>query len=102
MGFLACLGRHGARDRARSRTPLVPAMDHRPAPTHVFAILRIDAGPEDLAQRITVKEVVASFALAESEVVRLDALNAPKGRRYIMQVTRLYAPGTSAGSRTPA
>jgi hypothetical protein len=73
----------------------------RPAPTHVYAIVRIDSGFADLADRITVKEVVTTATLAEAEVARLNALSAAKGCQYIMQLTRLYAVGTSAGSRTP-
>lgn len=72
----------------------------RPYPTQVYAVVRIDDWRTELDHRITVKEVVTSATLAESEVARLNALNATNGSRYIMQVTRLYAPGTSAGSRT--
>ena len=54
----------------------------------------------DLADRITVKEVVTTAALAESEAARLNDLNGDKICDYIVRLTRLYSPGTSAGSNT--
>ena len=72
----------------------------RPPPVHVYAVLRIDEGSAELADRINVKEVVTSAALAESEAARLNRLNGDKGCKYIVRLTRLYATGTSAGSNT--
>jgi len=46
------------------------------------------------------KEVVTTAALAESEAARLNRLNGDKSCEYIVRLTRLYSPGTSAGSKT--
>lgn len=58
---------------------------------HLFAILRYDnqdpACPID--QRITVKKIVTTAEYAESEVIRLNQLNADKGAFYFYQITRL-------------
>ena len=51
--------------------------------------------PED---RVTVKEVVCSQALAEAEVARLNALTEGKDVRYWWQATRLFPEGRSAGT----
>jgi hypothetical protein len=67
----------------------------------VFAILRWDGflGSDTAPQgRVTVKEVVRSQALAEAEVVRLNALNEDKGAHYWWQTTRLFPQGQSAGT----
>jgi hypothetical protein len=66
----------------------------------VYAVLRYDGflGSEVLPEHaITVKEVVWSLELAESEVARLNALQEDKGVRYWWQCTRLYPEGSAAG-----
>ena len=62
-----------------------------------FAILRADrylvrAGLVDWPEAITVKEIVASQALAEAEVARLNAGVNPGDRIYFWQYTRLQSP----------
>ena len=72
---------------------------------HAFAIVRVDGPldlnqPEDIANRIMVKEIVGTQALAEAEVARLTQLNADKGCVYFWQITRLVgdlAHGDSKG-----
>ena len=54
-----------------------------------------------LEHQVTVKEVLWSLELAEAEVARLNQLNADKGCRYVWQATRLFEPGTSAGTDAP-
>lgn len=72
----------------------------------VWAVLRYDeynGGDLDHAIKyhaITVKEIVRSQEVAEAEVERLNELNADKGSRYWCCWTRLYPPGTSAGTDT--
>lgn len=73
----------------------------RPFLTQVYAVLRFDPEMPSLEHQVTVKEVLSSQELAEAEVARLNALNAAKGCRYSWQATRLFAPGTSAGSNDP-
>jgi hypothetical protein len=82
--------------------PVVPnePPSRRPPPTHVYAVLRIDDSEGNLADRITVKEVVTTAALAESEAARLNQLNGSKSCEYVVRLARLYSPGTSAGSNT--
>lgn len=65
---------------------------------HVFAIVRFDRflKPEN---SFTVKEIVRTEDDAESEVKRLNELNADKDCGYFWQTTRLFPPGTSAGKR---
>ena len=58
----------------------------------VFAVLRVDEflGPDTpLENRVTVKEVVRTLEIAESEVKRLTRLNSGKRCRYFWQATRL-------------
>jgi hypothetical protein len=66
---------------------------------HVYAIVRFDRFQEVSEQSFTVKEVVGTQAIAESEVRRLNEINADKECTYFWQTTRLFPPGTSAGSR---
>jgi hypothetical protein len=54
-----------------------------------FAIIRIDLDVRDDEDRVTVKRVVRSQQLAESEVARLNGVNADKGCRYFWQYTRI-------------
>ena len=54
-----------------------------------------------LEHQVTVKEVVWSLELAEAEVARLNKLNADKRCRYVWQATRLFEPGSSAGTDAP-
>jgi len=72
----------------------------RPTPEQRYAIVRVDL--EDAAEiqddLISVKEVVSSQSLAEAEVKRLNELNSDRGCHYFACPTRLFAPGTSAGS----
>jgi hypothetical protein len=83
--------------RQRPRVQHVVVSKHRherfrPA----YAVVRIDG--YDIAgvpkeSLITVKEVWLSPEQAESEVVRLNALNADKSAHYFMQYTRLQRDG---------
>ncbi|HKG45094.1 MAG TPA: hypothetical protein VKB02_00080 [Pyrinomonadaceae bacterium] len=58
--------------------------------TPVYAVVRIDDYPTDkLENNITIKEIVWSLEEAESEVARLNELNASKGCRYFCLYTRL-------------
>jgi hypothetical protein len=66
-----------------------------------FAILRYDGfhgadAPVEIT--VTVKEVVRSQSIAETEVARLNALNAHNNVRYWWQYTRLFPAGTSAST----
>jgi hypothetical protein len=70
-----------------------------------FAIVRLDKylvreGVVDWAMAITVKEVVASQAMAESEVARLNSGVDPEDRVYFWQYTRLQAPFESEATET--
>lgn len=65
---------------------------------HVFAIVRFDRFLS-LENAFTVKEIVRTEEDAESEVKRLNEVNADKDCTYFWQTTRLFPPGTSAGSR---
>lgn len=70
----------------------------------VFAVLRWDGfhGPDVRPEvAVTVKEVVRSRKLAESEVARLNA-QAGEGVRYWWQHTRLFPTGRSAGGADAA
>jgi len=67
----------------------------------VYAVLRYDNfqgtnAPVEVT--VTVKEVVRSQTIAETEVARLNALNAHKNVRYWWQYTRLFTQGESASS----
>ena len=68
--------------------------------TPAFAIVRVDDFHEaevSLEERISIKEVVATQALAEDEVARLTKLSAAKGCRYFWQHTRVLQPFESRG-----
>jgi DNA-binding PadR family transcriptional regulator len=63
----------------------------------VYAIVRIDRYVSNSADSITVKEIVRSQAIAESEVERLNRINADKECLYFWQATRLFPADRSAG-----
>ena len=69
---------------------------------HVWVILRADLflHPADpsLETLITAKEVVRSEELAKREVARLNSLHPEGDVRYWFTISRLFPPGTSAGS----
>lgn len=67
--------------------------------THVWAIVRHDSEMTEPEHQFTVKEVVHDPELARLEAERLNRVNAGKPCRYFVQLTRLFAPGTSAGTR---
>ena len=58
----------------------------------LYAVFRIDevagASVENMAERITVKEVVLTMEEADAEVERLNDLNRKKGCRYFWQSTK--------------
>jgi hypothetical protein len=58
-----------------------------------FAIVRTDEYVEKDEDRFTVTRVVWDFAFAESEVRRLNELNADRGARYSWQATRVQRRG---------
>ena len=61
-----------------------------------FAIVRVDEFLDAVVacrERITVKEIVWTRQAAESEVARLNALNANKGAEYFWQTTRVEPVG---------
>ena len=47
---------------------------------------------------ITVTKIVLSQEVAESEVARLNTLNADKGAKYFWQTTHLYHDGYDRGN----
>jgi hypothetical protein len=54
-----------------------------------YAIIRVDLDMNDDESRFTVKRIVWSEDLAETEVRRLSELNADKRCRYFSQYTRV-------------
>ena len=60
--------------------------------------MRYDFETTEPEHRFTVKAVVHDPELARLEAERLDRVNAGKRCRYFVQHTRLFAPGTSAGT----
>lgn len=59
---------------------------------HAYAIIRADLFHDDevpIDLKITVKKILASEVDAESEMVRLNALNGSKGCYYFWRVTRI-------------
>ena len=56
---------------------------------HVYAIVRYDRFADSPENSFTVKEIVRSQAVAESEVNRLNEVNAGKDCTYFWQTTRL-------------
>lgn len=60
----------------------------------VFAVIRVDGGSfADVADSITVKEILPTLEQAVAEVERLNKLNADKGCRYLWQTTRYLPQG---------
>lgn len=66
----------------------------------VFAIVRVDADMLEPENQFTVTKVVRSESFAASEAARLNALNASKGARYFVQVTRLVNEVTDGEAST--
>jgi len=66
---------------------------------HVYAIVRCDHFVQSSESSFTVKEIVRTQAIAESEVKRLNEVNAAKNCTYFWQTTRLFPQGTAAGNR---
>ena len=73
----------------------------RKARDHVWAVVRFDSFQTEPENQFTIKEVVWSAELARAEAERLNRLNAGKGSRYFVQLTRLFPPGESAGGCQP-
>jgi len=71
----------------------------RQASEHVYAIVRFDRFVQSSEDSFTVIEIVGAQAIAESEVKRLNEVNADKDCAYFWQTTRLFPPGASAGNR---
>ena len=74
-------------------------VDARPPSEHVYAIVRFDRFVQSSEDSFTVKEIVGTRAIAESEVKRLNEVNAEKDCTYFWQTTRLFPLGSSAGNR---
>lgn len=66
---------------------------------HVYAIVRFDRDMRSWENSFTVKEIVRTQDIAESEVKRLNEVNANKDCLYFWQTTRLFPSGTAAGNR---
>ena len=66
---------------------------------HVYAIVRFDRAMQSWENSFTVKEIVRTQDIAESEVKRLNELNADKDCLYFWQTTRLFPFGSAAGNR---
>ena len=64
---------------------------------HVFAIVRFDLPitEENLEHHVSVVKVLHTQASAESEANRLNELNAAKGSKYAVYLTRLVSDGQS-------
>jgi hypothetical protein len=62
-----------------------------------YAVVRIDHYKSFPPESVTVKEIVRSQEVAESEVERLNRINADKECSYFWQYTRLFPAGQSAG-----
>lgn len=75
-------------------SPLTPTQ----RPWQAVAIVRVDS-PEatSLTGDITVKEVIASQALADQEVERLNRVNADKSCHYCSCPTRVFRAGSAGG-----
>jgi hypothetical protein len=54
-----------------------------------YAIVRVDLEAKDDGARFTVRRIVWSEELAETEVHRLEELNADEGCKYFWQYTRV-------------
>jgi hypothetical protein len=72
-------------------TPYYPNKHAKHA--HVFAIVRFDfpVTEGNLEDRVSVLKVLPTQASAESEVTRLNELNAGKGCKYAVYLTRLVS-----------
>ena len=57
---------------------------------HVYAVIRFDSpvDPASPENSMAIVKVFSSKSVAEKEASRLNKLNAAKGGRYIVQVTR--------------
>ena len=66
---------------------------------HVYAIVRFDRDMQSWENSFTVKEIVRTQDIAESEVKRLNEVNADKNCLYFWQTTRLFPFGSAAGNR---
>lgn len=66
---------------------------------HVYAIVRFDRDVHSWENSFSVKEIVRTQDIAESEVKRLNEVNADKDCLYFWQTTRLFPSGTAAGNR---
>lgn len=66
---------------------------------HVYAIVRFDRDMPSWENSFTVKEIVRTQDIAESEVKRLNEVNADKNCLYFWQTTRLFPSGIAAGNR---
>ena len=81
----------GRREAERLFDELFVESDERPARKpreHVYAIVRFDRFADSPENSFTVKEIVRSQAVAESEVNRLNEVNAGKDCTYFWQTTR--------------
>ena len=86
----------GRREAERHFDELFVESDERPArkpSEHVYAIVRFDRFADSPENSFTVKEIVRSQAVAESEVNRLNELNAGKDCTYFWQTTRVRRSG---------
>jgi hypothetical protein len=64
----------------------------------IYVVIRLDDGLTVGERAVTVQEAVYDEEMAAAEVQRLNLLNADRGVRYFHQATRLFPPGSSAGS----
>jgi len=76
-------------------TPAVKPRDY------VWAVIRYDPDTAEPETQFTVTEVVHDGDIAQAEVARLNALAEGRRYRYFLHGTRLYPPGTSAGTKRP-
>ena len=67
----------------------------------IYVVIRHDQYLPGSEHEFTIKEAVWSEELAAAEVERLSRVNAGKQVRYFYRWTRLYPPGTSAGTTLP-
>jgi hypothetical protein len=74
---------------------------HKPRDT-IFVVVRHDTCQSSPEHQFTVKEALWEEAAAAAEAERLNGLNAGKAAHYFVRATRLFPPGTSAGSGDPS
>jgi hypothetical protein len=55
----------------------------------VYVILRLDSGMSELSNAVAVTKVFESEDAAAAEAERLNAVNAARGAKYEMRVSRL-------------